>query len=59
MKQLARIKEHLETDRKPHISKHLSTNRNFKELCETECFEIIDSAISSYRLRLKEVMHIT
>ena len=54
-----RIKEHLETDSKSHIFKHLDTNRKCKELCNAECFEIIDSATSSYRLKLKEVMHIT
>ena len=49
----ARIKEHLETDSKSHIFKHLSTNRNCEELCDSECFEIIDSATSSYRLRIQ------
>ena len=53
-----RIKEHLETDSKSHILKHLSTNRHCKKLCDTECFEIIDSASSSYRLILKEATHI-
>ena len=48
-----RIKELLETDSKSHIFKHLETNRKCKE------FEIIDSASSSYRLKLKEAMHIT
>ena len=56
---ITRIKEHLETDLKSHIFKHLYTNRNCKELCDTECFVIIDSATSSYRLKLKEAMHIT
>ena len=54
-----RIKEHLETDSKSHIFKHLDTNRKCKELCNAECFEIIDSATSSYRLKLKEAMYIT
>ena len=54
-----RIKEHLETDSKSQILKHLNTNKNCKELCNTECFEIIDSAISFYRLKLKEAMLIT
>ena len=49
----------LETDLKSHVFKHLNTNRNCEELCDMECFEIIDSAISSYRLKLKEAMHIT
>ena len=54
-----RIKEHLETDSKSHIFKHFDTNRKCKELCNAECFEIIDSTTSSYRLKLKEVMYIT
>ena len=54
-----RIKEHLETDSKPHIFKHLDTNRKCNELWYAECFEIIDSVTSSYRLKLKEVMYIT
>ena len=54
-----RIKEHLETDSKSHIFKHLSTKRGCKELRNTACFEIIDSATSSYRLKLKEAMLIT
>ena len=51
-----RIKEHLETESKSHIFKHLNTNRNCKELCHAESFEIIDSATSSYRLKLKEAI---
>ena len=39
-----KIKEHLETDSKPHIFKHLNTN---KELYDVECFVIIDPATSS------------
>ena len=54
-----RTKEHLETDSKSHIFKHLDTNRKCKELCNAECFEVIDSATSSYRLKLKEAMYIT
>ena len=38
-----RIKEHLETDSKSQIFKHLDTNKNYEALCNTECFEIIDS----------------
>ena len=55
----ASIKERLETDSKSHIFKHIDTNRKGKELCNVECFEIIDSTTSSYRLKLKEAMHIT
>ena len=49
-----RIKEHLETDSKSHIFKHLNT----KELCDNECFEIIGSATFSYKLKLKGMKHI-
>ena len=34
-------------------------NASYKELYNAECFEIIDSTTSSYRLKLKEEMHIT
>ena len=52
-----RIKEHLETNSKSHIFKHLNTNRNCNELYDTECFVMIDSATSSYRLKLKSQAH--
>ena len=44
-----RIKEHLETDKKSHIFGALSTEN---------CFEIIDSASTPFKLKLKEAMHI-
>ena len=47
-----RIKEHLEINSKSHIVKHPCTCRNFKALRDTEWFEIIDSATSSWRLKL-------
>ena len=56
---MKRNKEHSETTLKSHIFKHSTTNRNCEELCDTECFEIIDSAFSCYRLKLKEAMLIT
>ena len=33
------IKEPLETDSKSHILKHLSTNKNYKEVCDIELLE--------------------
>ena len=54
-----RIKEHLENDSKPYIFKHFHTNMNCEELRGTECLEIIGSPTSSYKLKLKEAMHIT
>ena len=53
-----RMKEHLETDKKSHIFQHLKDNPACKELCDTNCFEIIDHASSSFRLKVKEALHI-
>ena len=53
-----RIKEHLETDKKSHIFAHLVNNETCKTLSTGKCFEIIDSAATPFRLKLKEAMHI-
>ena len=52
-----RIKEHLEMDKKPNILAHLDNNETCKALSTGNCFEIIDSASTSFRLKLKEAMH--
>ena len=54
-----RIKEHLQTDKKSHILQHLNENPNCRDLCDDSCFTIIDHASSSFRLKLKEALHIT
>ena len=53
-----RIKEHLQTDTKSHIIQHLNEYSNCKDLCDDSCFIIIDHASSSFRLKLKEALHI-
>ena len=53
-----RIKEHLEADKKSHIFTHLVNNETCKALSTENCFEIIDSASTSLRLKLKEPMYI-
>ena len=55
----ARINEHLVTDKRPYIFKHLLENSTCKNGCDENCFAIIDSASSSFRLKLKEALHIT
>ena len=55
---LTRIKEHLQTDTKSHILQHLNENPNCRDLCDESCFIIIDHASSSFRLKLKEALHI-
>ena len=54
-----RINEHLVTNKKFHIFKHSLENPTCKNLCDKHCFAIIDSASSSFRLKLKEALHIT
>ena len=49
----------LEKDKKSHIFKHLDENHNCKSLSTPDCFQIIDSAFSKFRLKLKQAIHIT
>ena len=53
-----RSKEHLEMDKMSHIFAHLVSNESCKALSIENCFEIIDSASTPFRLKLKEAMHI-
>ena len=53
-----RIKEHLETDKKSHIFAHLVNYETCKALSTENCFEIIDSASTPFKLVLKEANHI-
>ena len=53
-----RIKQHLESDKKSHIFKHLKGSVSCKEVCCNRSFEIIDSAQTQYSLKLKEAMWI-
>ena len=53
-----RIKEHLKTDKKSHIFAHLVNNETCQALSTENCFEVIDSAATPLRLKLKEAMHI-
>ena len=50
-----KINEHLVTDKKIHIFKHLLENPACKNLCDENCFAIVDSESS---FKLKEALHI-
>ena len=54
-----RIKEHVTSDKNSHIFKHLNQNTNCKENYSLDCFKIIDSDKSSFKLKIKEGFHIT
>ena len=53
-----RIKEHLTSDKKSHIYKHLNNNNNCKQASNESSFKIIDKANSEYTLKIKEAIHI-
>ena len=54
----ARIKEHLETNKKFHSIAHLVNNETCKVLSTENCFEIIDSVSTPFNLKIKEAMHL-
>ena len=53
-----RIKEHTTTDKNSHIFKHLLNSPDCKSKFDLTCFKILDSAKTSYSLKLKEAYHI-
>ena len=53
-----RIREHLASDKNSHIFKHLRGSVNCGSLCSEDCFKILDSASTSFQLKIKEAMHI-
>ena len=53
-----RIKEHLSSDKKSHIFKHLEMSGDCKRACSEDCFSILDHAPTEYQLKIKEALHI-
>ena len=53
-----RIREHLASDKNSHIFKHLRGSENCRSLCSADCFKILDSAPTSFQLKIKEAMQI-
>ena len=52
-----RIGEHF-TNKSSHIFKHLQNSQNCKQLCNPDCFKVIDAANSAFALKVKEAIHI-
>ena len=50
---------YLQTDTKSHILQHLNENPNCRDLCDDSYFIIIDQTSSSFRLKMKDALHIT
>ena len=53
-----RIREHLASDKHSHIFKHLRGSENCRSLCSEDCVKILESASTSFQLKIKEAMHI-
>ena len=53
-----RRKEHTESDKNSHIFEHFNTSPLCKSKYSPSCFSILDSAIYSIVLKLKEAFHI-
>ena len=53
-----RVNEHLHTDKESKVFQHLKEHTSCNNACGPNCFEIIDFASSSFRLKIKEAIHI-
>ena len=47
------IKEHTLADKNSHVFKHLNSSLNCKSQYTSNCFEVLDFAKTSYRLKFK------
>ena len=53
-----KINEHLHTDKKSHIYKHLQESERCKELADADCFSILDYSNTTYQRKIKEALYI-
>ena len=53
-----RIREHLFTDKKSHVYKHLHNNQLCQRSSNESNFSLIDAANTEYQLRIREAIHI-
>ena len=53
-----RIREHLSSDKHSHVFKHLRVSENCRSFCSKDYFKTLDSASTSFQLKIKEAMHI-
>ena len=53
-----RMNEHLFSDKNSHVYKHIHSNAECKETANNDCFSIIDSDSTEYKIKIKEAMHI-
>ena len=53
-----RIREHLRSDKKSHVYKHLMKDEKCFDSCDKSCFSVLDIATSKYQLKIKEGWYI-
>ena len=53
-----RVREHLTSDKKSHIFQHINGSEACRSLCSEDCFSILDTASTSFQLKIKEALHI-
>ena len=53
-----RINEHLHTDKKSHIYKHLRESERCKELANVDCFSILGYSKTTCQRKIKEALYI-
>ena len=52
-----RIREHISSNKHSHIFKHPRGSENCRSLCSEDCIEILDSAFTSFQLKIKSHAH--
>ena len=50
------VREHLHSDCNSHIYEHLKGSESCRNLCSEVCFSILDSALTSFQLKIKEAL---
>ena len=53
-----RVPEHLTSDKNLHIFQHIYGSETCRALCLGNCFSILDTASTSFQLKIKEALHI-
>ena len=53
-----RVREHLTSDKNSHIFQHIKGSEACRSLCSEDCVSILDTASTSFQLKIKEALHI-
>ena len=53
-----RLRGHLFSDKNSHIFKHLKISDTCRRSCSANCFTVLDTASTNYKLKIKEALHI-